>query len=430
MLKSININNFKSYRSQVLPLSSLTLLIGANASGKSNAIDAFRLLSRLAYGERLSTLKPTKKSDENSGVLRGKLEQQGYKGNSIFGFGCTLFSDKTEWNTLDIEIEFRKEGNELHLIQEKIKSEKQKNPLYEIINPSLGFNTNAIVAYNNFSRGGRKPQLTCNDQMTIMNQLVSSALFSSGEKKTQKIIPEVTRNYRDILSNVLFLDSVPSSMREESYPSSTLYSDGANLAGVLYELHKSNKNELLDFVRSLPEQNITDILFYTDRKGYVSFELEENFGKESRACPQELLSDGTLKVLSIAAALLTAKEGGTVVIEEVDNGIHPSRAKILLSTMQKYAQKRKLQLLISTHNPALMDALPDTSLSDVVFCYRDPKEGDSRLIKLSDMDNYLSLVSQGSLGELVTKDILDRMVKNPETAEERKRKALEWLSKL
>lgn len=36
MLQSIRIEGFKSYRSAELPLAELTVLIGANASGKSN----------------------------------------------------------------------------------------------------------------------------------------------------------------------------------------------------------------------------------------------------------------------------------------------------------------------------------------------------------------------------------------------------------
>lgn len=47
MITSISVENFKSYGASArLPLSPLTLLIGTNASGKSNLIEAIRLLSR------------------------------------------------------------------------------------------------------------------------------------------------------------------------------------------------------------------------------------------------------------------------------------------------------------------------------------------------------------------------------------------------
>jgi predicted ATPase len=156
--------------------------------------------------------------------------------------------------------------------------------------------------------------------------------------------------------------------------------------------------------------------------------LVETFGGTDRKWSVELLSDGTLRVLAIAAALLTVPEGATVVIEEVDNGVHPSRAKLLLKTMREQAVKRHIRLLLSSHNPALMDALPDEAIGDVVFCYRDPEKGDSRLSRLSDITDYANLVSQGPLGELVTNGIVDRFIKSPVTPEMKKHKALEWLS--
>jgi AAA15 family ATPase/GTPase len=56
MIQSFSIENFKSFRQATLPLSPLTLLIGANASGKSNAIEAIQLLSWLASGRPLNDL--------------------------------------------------------------------------------------------------------------------------------------------------------------------------------------------------------------------------------------------------------------------------------------------------------------------------------------------------------------------------------------
>jgi len=48
MINSILIKNFKSYKEAEIHLSPLTLMIGANASGKSNAVEALSLLSWLA----------------------------------------------------------------------------------------------------------------------------------------------------------------------------------------------------------------------------------------------------------------------------------------------------------------------------------------------------------------------------------------------
>jgi hypothetical protein len=98
--------------------------------------------------------------------------------------------------------------------------------------------------------------------------------------------------------------------------------------------------------------------------------------------------------------------------------------------MRDQAELRGVRLLLSTHNPALMDALPDSALGDVVFCYRDSLDGDSRLVRLADLEDYAGLVSQGPLGELVTNGIVDRFVKSPVTVEQKRQNALAWLQSM
>ncbi|WP_157877042.1 AAA family ATPase, partial [Streptomyces graminilatus] len=50
-LEEVRLHSFKSFTDQTLPLQNLTVLIGRNGSGKSNALDALMVLSRLASGE-------------------------------------------------------------------------------------------------------------------------------------------------------------------------------------------------------------------------------------------------------------------------------------------------------------------------------------------------------------------------------------------
>ncbi|GAB6043193.1 hypothetical protein JCM17961_38710 [Endothiovibrio diazotrophicus] len=149
--------------------------------------------------------------------------------------------------------------------------------------------------------------------------------------------------------------------------------------------------------------------------------LVETFGNEEREWDAPLLSDGTL---------LAAPEDSMVVIEEVDNGIHPSQAHHLLEAMRAHAERRRLRLLITTHNPALLDALPDEAVDDAVFCYRDSKRGDIRLQRVSDIDDYPGLVARGPLGQLLSEGLIDRYAKHPLTAGQRKRMAGEWLARM
>ena len=422
MLTQFHLCNFKSYREQSLPLAPLTLLIGANASGKSNAIEAFRFLCWLAQGQKLDVLTHEVQSSEQ--IVRGGVRDLGHAGSEVFTLGCSTNDD---WDYFSVELSLR--DDELHISGETITSPSENFPLYRIEQQSKGLTNNINVAYNNFAQGGKKPQVSCTDQIAVLNQLASSALFRVGHKKAQRIIPVVTEQFIKLLGNTLFLDPVPVLMRNSSYPGRRLQGDCSNLSGVLFTLclDENTKAAIVAFVRNLPEQDIQDINFQKGDRDTRLLELVEGFGGAERRWSADLLSDGTLRVLAIAAALLSAPEGSTVVIEEVDNGVHPSRARALLSTMREQANRRQVRLLLSTHNPALMDALPDEALGDVVFCYRDPATGDSRLVQLSTLDDYAGLIFQGPLGGLVTRGVVDRFVKSPITPEQKKQKAMAWL---
>lgn len=290
--------------------------------------------------------------------------------------GCKT-NDVNDWNDFQITLSIREQ--ELHIVQEKITGKNSTTvPLYQIAQAASGLNSDVVVAYNNLSSGHNKAKITCTDQIAILHQLETPAIFEI--KKAQVEIPRTVKCFQKLLENTLFLDPVPSLMRGESYSENKLMSDCFNLSGVLYSLFQNEQHQsvIVEFIKSSSKQHVSNIEFFEDRRKKTALELIETFGGKDRKWSVELLSDGILRVLAIAAALLLAPEGATVVIEEVGNGLHPSRARKLLKTMREQAKKRNINLLFSTHNPALMDAIPDESLGDVVFCYRDPDIGDSR----------------------------------------------------
>ena len=441
---SITIKNFKSYKEATLPLSPLTLLIGANASGKSNAIEAFRFLSWVAGGERLSTLK--NRVNDSDKVVRGSIKDLAFNSTEQFALIFQM-EDQIEYEGV-----FCVSSNSIELKNEVISSQEDKVfILKSLTSPYFSklskFNTVKLVdKLNMLAKRVNKldnfRSLKVDEHISIYknedNDISEFIMFDKhlaildylGEEKNKAWSDFY--NLRQFLQQSFFFDFVPSIMRTDSIPDNGLRPNGSNIAGVLYNIcqKKNEKHKLLQLVKSLPEQDITDIKFYEDHRGRIEFALIETFGGQPIERTMDLLSDGTLKVLGIAAALLSVPEGSTVVIEEIDNSIHPTRAYDILSLMRQYAEERKLSLLLSTHNPALMDALPDEALADVVFCYRDSKEGDSKLVRLGDLDDYLGLVAQGTLGDLVTQGIVERFVKHPTTPEQRKQKALNWLSQL
>lgn len=429
MLSSLIIENFKSYVKAVIPLASMTFLIGPNASGKSNALEAFRLLSWLAKGMRLDDI--GRNIQNGDAHIRGRAADLFKDVTDVLTIGCHLDDSVLGWNELQIEIGMSDE--QLVLEGEAISSSSEALPLYHVEGLQSKHTDVLNVMYNNFKRGKNKPRIPCTNQQAIFYQLETPGRFLQKDTRAQKEIPAVTQRFREQLRNIFFLAPNPAAMRDYSFAGDNeLREDGSNLSSVLAKLCKQEqmKQSLLDFFRSLPEQDITDISFISTERSDVMVRLHESFGNKEQKIDAPLLSDGTLRVLSVGAVLLSAPEKSLVVIEEVDNGIHPSRADFLVKQIQNIVSRRGLQVLISSHNPALLDAVPDTALGDVLCCYRNPENGSSLIVRLADMKRFPELVAQGSLGQLMTSNRLEKFLKDTTSEEKRKQAALSWLEQL
>lgn len=429
MIRSITIKDFKSYDQATLHLAPLTFLIGANASGKSNALEAIRLLSWLAEGRRLDDIDRRVQGEDR--FIRGQSEELFFNRTIPVTISCTLTDMPDDWDQLSLSIKLL--DDKLVITEEGVTKSNptEKLPLYKIDGDANTYTDEVAVMYNNFSQGPNKPHVPCSNRQAIFYQLQSPSRFEGKHVHSQKIIPAVTSRIREMLRQIVFLDPRPTAMRGYSPAKTTeIEEDGSNLSSVLYRICSDQKNGralLLGFIRSLPEQDISDIQFIKTSRNDVMVSLLESFGGSDREFAAPLLSDGTLRVLAVAAALLSAPRGSLVIIEEIDNGVHPSRADMLVRQIQKVAKDRGLRVLLTTHNPALLDSLPDNALGDVLCCYRDEETGFSRIIRLGDMDQYPEVVARGTLGELVTNRTLDRYLKDKQSPEDRKQKALQFL---
>jgi hypothetical protein len=89
-LSEVRLTAFKSFRDEVLRLSPLTVLIGRNGSGKSNALDAIEVLARLAKGE---FIRDVLEGDHRAGAaVRGGAAGCAPHGLDEFSIGCTVAS--------------------------------------------------------------------------------------------------------------------------------------------------------------------------------------------------------------------------------------------------------------------------------------------------------------------------------------------------
>lgn len=98
MLKKLILENWKSFRYAELPLDTLTVLIGTNASGKSNVVEALEFLQRIANGENIETALV---GDKTLPSLRGGVELAAKKGENEFSLKL-LVGDEEELSLIHI----------------------------------------------------------------------------------------------------------------------------------------------------------------------------------------------------------------------------------------------------------------------------------------------------------------------------------------
>jgi predicted ATPase len=429
MIEKFTIKDFKSYEEANLYIAPLSILIGANASGKSNMLEALRLFSLLSQGQRLSDLQY--KINQEDDFFRGFIDHLPRFGKSHFSFGCSVKNNNDVFNC-EVTIALRKvKGNyELHIENETCS--KNEEWLYQLKKKSYDSFTGCTYEYNNKrTTGGHKPTLEVSDQQTLFTQL-NFAFFPEKHRKIGDEILEATKLIQASVSKMQFLDPNPKLMHGFSHKSDKkLKETGQNISAVLYNLIKDdagNTNEILQFIESLPEQKIENISHEETSRGEVLIQLHESFQSPSEnMVDASLLSDGTLRVLAIVAALLSAGKGSLVIIEEIDNGIHPNRVKNLMERINELAKRRGLSVLITSHNPTLLNASPKETVDNVQFCYRNKQDGSSKITRIQEIKDYPELIAQDDLGNLLTRGLIDQYVKDETTEEEKVKKGLDWL---
>ncbi len=219
-----------------MPLATLTFFIGPNASGKSNALEAIRLLSWLAKGSRLDDIERSIQGTDS--LLRGHPANLFLNGEEGFEIGCQVegnIENIENWNRLSLEISLI--NDHLIITGESISKESEAIDLYRIDSPPNSRTDEIRVAYNNFKQGPNKPHIPCSNRQAIFYQLDTPARFEKGHARSQEIIPVAARRFRHELRTIVFLDPQPALMRGYSFAKDNeMKENGSNLSSVLYNI--------------------------------------------------------------------------------------------------------------------------------------------------------------------------------------------------
>ena len=417
MIRKLILNNWKSFSEATLYIDPLTVLIGTNASGKSNTLDALLFLHRISTGISLTEALA---GNANLPGLRGGLEWAALKGEDCFTLTLVVGSESdrtdfiytiTAWIS-DTKCEIREES----LKRQKFRKANRGGKPYEInlfrTDECQKDSPSITARLYNEKQGSPRPSLRSH---AILTQLAQQPV----RKEIQEGVAQVTSTLREIF----ILDPLPANMRNFSPFSDVLKPDASNIAGVIAALGDEKKkkieNAVEEYIRHLPEKDIQKI--WAEPVGRFKSDAILYCDENWRDDPMEIdtvdsrgMSDGTLRFLAILTALITRPPGTLLVIEEVDNGLHPSRADLLVRMLNTVGTDRRVDILATTHNPALLDALGPEKIPFVTITHRDLHSGHSKLTLLEDIQQLPKLLAMGSVGRLSSSGRLERALSGRE----------------
>ena len=408
MLKSLRLENFKSFKNAELSLGDLTVLVGTNASGKSNIRDAFRFLHGISRGYSIAEIIGEKYGE--GGVLqwrgiRGGTKEITYCGADSFAIAISfsVHDGDTEYD-MDYRIEVKLDSSSPfpYITFEVLNCKQKNNPIFASHDSTLS-NHNYVRFYDSWhSIGGENfpnyiPMLFQIEKEDRLNGSISKIDIDFDIPVTKKLC-ELALN---AIGGMRFLDLSPDVMKLPTFAGQNVLGDrGENLSSVMLDIcrDETRKAILLDWLQSLTPMDAKDFDFPEDFTGKVLLRIEEASGQKTTAYSA---SDGTLRFLGLLAALLGNQRSRFYFFEEPENGIHPNRLSLLLQLMEQEVANGSMQIVITTHSPLLLNFLSPESLEYASLIYRKGDRAESRITKIMDIPNARELVANDGLSSLL-----------------------------
>jgi predicted ATPase len=401
-LTSIAIQNFKSFKDVRVNLGNLNILIGANASGKSNFIQMFTFMRDI--------------------IANGLDNAISVQGGPDFITNAHKISD-----TLSFEFTSDDDGFIPFAGRDKRDDLDILSTTYQC---SLAF---AIA--------GQPPQSTeslsedclprrsdTQEHATVTLSGANGRYRLDGRSQDGTSLPMegtylgmfvelIERGNRLLLEQSLAKGVFPPAMRIRSLMvydidpkepkkaasivgKNDLEPDASNLAIVLHRILRDPAqkrkffnilNDLLPFIDELDTQPFIDRSMF--------FKIRERYAPELYI-PASLMSDGTINLIALIV-ILYFESAPLVIIEEPERNVHPFLVSKIVS-MLRDASKEK-QIIISTHNPEIVR---HANLDELLLVSRD-EQGYSNISRASNMDSVRQFLQDDvGIEELYVQDLL------------------------
>lgn len=388
MLKRIKIQGYKSLVDIELYLQPLSVLVGSNASGKSNFLDALQLLSRIATCQALEdAFDPPYRGHPLESFTFGKdgIKSLLEKDSVSFSIEVDVELPQAVMDSVNLHIQKIRETSKRET-QSKVNLDSTKSlPVrerflrYRIgieMHPKLGIFRVAdefLAALNSEGKlkRNRKPFI----------ERMGNRFHLRMEGQAHPLYYERYLDY-SILSRPHYPPHYPhlTAMQEELANWLTFYlepreqmrlpnpvkavhdigSMGENLAAYLNTLHGHNKKHFDSIKKALNKMipSITGLDVSVNEIGEVELEILEG----DKRISARVLSEGTLRILGLLTLVGAEEQAVLIGFEEPENGIHPHRIRRVAKFLETRMILQDIQFIVTTHSPLLTDLVPPESL--------------------------------------------------------------------
>ncbi len=407
-ITKIEISNFKSFDNQSIHLNDFNLLVGTNASGKSNLVQAFQFLRDIVnHGlenaislqggvEYLQNIKITQ-----SQPLSFRVVMQGESKGFWIGHRRESPSFKIRKIDYEFSLKFHTRKFGYTIDQDKItlscyeekkpNNSKKFNIKYSSLNGELNIDLNNpdmdIPPFLEDLLITKEPPL--DNEIPLLIESPFAGVF----------LQSALNGFR----NIGIYDFEPK-LSKRPVPItglSELEMDGSNLTIVLNNIMRieEDRRRFLNLLRDiLPFIHDINVERVVDKS--IFFRLHEKYAKKE-GLPASLISDGTVNIIALIITLYFQQKQA-VIIEEPERNVHPYLISRVMDMFREASSSK--QILATTHNPEMVK---HADLENLLLITRDD-EGFSRITKPADSDEIkIFLKNDIGIDDLFIQNLLE-----------------------
>ena len=414
-----NLNKTKTKTNQFISI------YGENGSGKTNIVELFKLLQQITMARRIDVVM-NKMPKEFWKIQEEMSDQLSMEIREIFQLSPQLnqYRMLDEKEATEIEYGFKinnkngfyyiKFNNEI--IEEKLyyMAGKQRGYLFQIkkddskINKDLNNSIFLNEKYNEELTEGI-------DKYWGKYSFLSLLSFEMAEKNKYYIENNISKNIFEVINHIWEMTVHVDKGTFRTIPESFVKVRKLNniqVGNVKKEkIHEIEKYEnILNIFFTQAYADIKEVKYKIDEKEdrlYYELYFNKMIGGKIKSIPSKYESDGTKRILNQFDTIIGSLLGETVILDEIDNGIHDVLMKNIIMSIKDEITG---QLIITTHNTLLLEILPKEYIYILSTDYNGNKTINSIKeygIKIQKNNNARDLYFKGVFGGIPTTDYID-----------------------